>query len=262
MVLFTYYNAVGEIASFRGVEYSKYIDGFTASFDRALPVIPAFVFPYIAVYALPALFLGVALQQGFSMGAIRRFFVVQIIMIFTAFACYLAFPVETDLLTDPATGEIDVDISSTWLHRLNYRFVHCGISKYVACPSMHNAHAWAIAFAFASNKMHGRSIVAGLAVLTVFSTIFTKAHPVPHLPFGIGLAALFHNYVYKAMQNSGALDAKPNNAMRMALIFGVPVMLQTIGEGLARISGWHINIPFMLGLDHRMPGGIIGLYGF
>merc|ERR1711971_716313 len=97
MILFTYYNAVGEIASFRGIEFSKYVDGFTASFDRSLPIIPAFVFPYIFVYALPAAFLVVAFNQRFSMGAIRRFFAVQMMMIFRAFACYLAFPVETDL---------------------------------------------------------------------------------------------------------------------------------------------------------------------
>jgi hypothetical protein len=262
MILFTYYNAVGEIASFRGIEFSKYVDDFTASFDRSLPIIPAFVFPYIFVYALPAAFLVVAFNQRFSMGAIRRFFAVQMMMIFCAFACYLAFPVETDLLTNPETGLIDVDISSTWLHRLNYRFVHCGISKYVACPSMHNAHAWACAFAFASNKMRGRTIVATLAVLTVFSTIFTKAHPVPHIPFGVGLAVVFHNCIYMVMKRNGSLDGKINQNLRIALLLAVPVVLQVIGEGLARLSGWQINIPFMLGFDHRMPGGFIGLYGF
>lgn len=148
-LMFTWYNAVGELASQRGLDYAWVFDKWSYDFDRSLPLIPHFVFPYIAVYAMPAAFLILCVRKfGYDMGIIRRFFAVQMLLITIAFAFYYIFPVKTDIITNPETGEIDVDISSTWVHRLNYSFIHQGISMWVASPSMHCGHSSSIAFAF------------------------------------------------------------------------------------------------------------------
>ena len=50
---------------------------------------------------------------------------------------------------------------------------------------------------------------------------------------------------------------------RMVFSVIVPVVFHLIGQYLAKISGWHVDIPVMLGFDHRIPGGFkLGLYGF
>jgi hypothetical protein len=185
-------------------------------------------------------------------------------LILIAFACYLAFPIKTDLLTNPTTGEIDVDISSTWLHRLNYSFAHQGISKFVSAPSMHCAHAFSIAFAFGYRELKGAWVAKALAIITIFSTVFCKPHPCgpPHQAAGI-LLACFAHYFFKKMETVKAFEARINAMTRLALCVLAPVILFQIGEYLAEVSGWHVNIPAMLGFDHRLPGGFnLGIYGF
>ena len=264
MILFTWYNAIGELASRRGLDYAWVFDAHFYNFDRSIPLIPHFVFPYIAVYAMPAAFLWLCVRKyGYNMGIIRRFFAVQICMILCAFFFYYVFPTKTDLITNPVTGEIDVDISSTWVHRLNYSFVHQGISMWVAQPSMHCGHSSAIAFAFGMLDLPGKRIAQGLAVITLFSTIFCKPHTPPHLLQGVMLAWIVHHFLAKKMHATNALAGKYSWTMRMTLAIAFPVVLHMIGEYLGQLSGWKIDIPVMLGIDHRIPGGFkIGLYGF
>jgi hypothetical protein len=57
VLMFTWYNAVGEIASKRGVDWAPIVDGATYEFDRSLPLVPHFVIPYMMVYLMPAAFL-------------------------------------------------------------------------------------------------------------------------------------------------------------------------------------------------------------
>jgi hypothetical protein len=182
MTLFTWYNAVGELASRRGLDYAWVVDKYTYSFDRALPLVPHFVFFYIGVYFMPIAFLACAVHKyGFDMGLIRRFFALQMVLILSAFFFYYAFPTKTDLITDPVTGEIDVDISSTWVHALNYRFIHQGISMWVAAPSMHCGHAFSIAFAFTMLELPYTRVAQFMAFITLFSTTLCKPHPIMHL---------------------------------------------------------------------------------
>lgn len=75
--MFTWYNAVGELASRRGLDYAWVFDAYTYEFDRSIPIVPHFVFPYMAVYLMPASFLILAVSKfGYDMGIIRRFFAV------------------------------------------------------------------------------------------------------------------------------------------------------------------------------------------
>jgi hypothetical protein len=261
-VLFTWYNAIGELASRRGLDYAWVFDAWTYNFDRSVPLVPSFVFVYIAVYAMPAAFLACTVYKyGYDMGIVRRFFVTQMAMIVMAFCFYYAFPTKTDLITDPLTGEIDIDISSTWIHRLNYRFIHQGISMWVASPSMHTAHSWAIAMDFTMLELPGKRVAQALALLTLFSTILCKPHGPPHLLQGAILAYLVHVYLSRKMFAGKYLEGTYN--FRLLLAVAVPVAFHLIGQYLAKISGWHIDIPVMLGFDHRIPGGFkLGLYGF
>ena len=162
-------------------------------------------------------------------------------------------------MTDRETGEIDVDISSTWIHKLNYQFIHQGISMYVSCPSMHNGHAWAIALAFYSCNLPGYTFALALSMITAPATIFTKAHGPPHLLVGILLAFVIHFKVFTKIDLSG----KVNDRLRLALALAVPVVFHLVGMKLAELSGWEVDVPAMFGLNHRIPGGFrLGVYGF
>jgi len=252
---------VGELAATRGVEYSAYVDGWTAEWDQHIPVIPHFVFPYIAVYFEPVIALVVmwtCLEN--PIGAVRRFYLTQIALIFAAFACYLAFPVRTDLLADPTTGELNMG-GEGWLYELNYRFVHQGISLYVACPSMHNAHAFSIAAAFNAMNLPGKTLMKIMAVLTLFSTIFTKGHPPPHVPLGALLGLALHNRLFMTMQQNQTLEATKSipTWARIVALTTLPVVFFAVGQYLEDISGWHTNIPKMLGFEFQET---VGVYGF
>lgn len=60
-----------------------------------------------------------------------------------------------------------------------------------------------------------------------------------------------------------SLEGSLNSNMRLALAIALPIVFHMVGQYLAKISGWTINIPEMLGFDHRIPGGFkLGLYGF
>ena len=77
------------------------------------------------------------------------------------------------------------------------------------------------------------------------------------------LAWLVHHFLAKKMHATNALAGKYSWTMRMTLAIAFPVVLHMIGEYLGQLSGWKIDIPVMLGIDHRIPGGFkIGLYGF
>jgi hypothetical protein len=209
---------------------------------------------------MPAAFLiQVIRYKGLDMALIRKFFAVQMFMICIAFACYMAFPLKFDIITDRETNMIDVDISSTWLHRLNYQFIHQGISQYVSCPSMHNAHAWAIALAFSQNKLPGSNLALALACITAPATIFTKGHGPPHLLVGILFGFAAHHKVFTKIDLSGKMSDK----VRLALSLLVPVVFHFFGIYLAKVSGWENDVPAMFGLNHRIPGGFrLGVYGF
>jgi len=265
MIVFTYYNPIGELAGKSGRDYASVIDGLTFDLDRAIPLVPGFVFAYIIVYLMPLALTVLALRRSVSdetTGLLRAFFATQMLMMVAAFACFVAFPVKFDLLVN-RQGEQIVDTSSTWLHRLNYAFVHQGISKYVACPSMHCAHAFSCAFVWAAQRLPGQKLVGGLALLTLASTVFTKAHGPPHLALGVGLAVLFHRAVYARLVASKALhpilDAKHSPTARLALIALAPVGFLLVGEELSRLSGWHTDIPGMFGAEPAAEPGLYGL---
>merc|ERR1719198_136755 len=125
---------------------------------------------------------------------------------------------------------------------------------WVASPSMHIAHSFAIAMEFTMLNLSGKRIAQFLAFITIFSTTLCKPHGPPHLLQGGVLAYLVHVFVAKKMYEQGVFSEKVNANMRIALAVAVPVIFHMIGQYLAKVSGWNIDIPEMLGFDHRIPG--------
>merc|ERR1719433_1014328 len=96
--------------------------------------------------------MAVLAKHGWDLGKFRRFFATQMLLITLAFSCYYFLPVKTNLLWDEQTQTYDIG-GNSWIHELNFKFVHQGISEYVACPSMHTAHSWSVAFAFSEQSL-------------------------------------------------------------------------------------------------------------
>lgn len=259
-VLFTCYNPVGELAKARGVEFSHIVHPeFLEPYVRAIPLIPEFVFVYIAVYPMPIFFLlSLTYVYGLDMGKIRRFFTVQMFLIVIAFIAFYAFPVHSDLLWNEETQTHDIG-GDTWLHKFNFQFVHQGISHWVCFPSMHCAHSWGIALAFWFYKLPGASMMQLLAILTLASTIFTKPHHPPHLPAGVALAYL-GQLLLNALEERRFLELKEGHSWtRFYMSLFLPAVFLALADYLHRISGWTTDVPAMFGFESLNK---IGLYGF
>ena len=84
----------------------------------------------------------------------------------------------------------------------------------------------------------------------------------PHLPGGVGLALAFHRAVYTPLAASKALEpvpAKESAGLRLAALALAPVLILLAGEELGRVSGWHTDIPAMLGGAPAATPGFLGL---
>jgi len=263
MIYFTWYNPVGEIAKSwdNGNSIFMRIDNHLEWMEKLVPYVPAMIFPYVAVYAMPlAYLLSLSISShGLDLARVRRFFLTQILLITTAFLIYILAPVRTDLLWNPATQQHEYGAES-WIGRLCYKHVHQGISLYVACPSMHTAHAFSIAAAFVADKLHGARLACLLAVVTLFSTTMTKAHPPPHLAFGLLLAYAGHHLIFRPLTHRmSTLSHEPATWARFYIMAMAPVAFVVAGEKLHQISGWSTDIPAMFGFESNP---VLGLYGF
>merc|ERR1712196_667159 len=138
----------------------------------------------------------------------------------------------------------------TFLEKLNYQHVHKGIFFWVACPSMHCAHAFSIAAAFKLQRLQGQKAVGILAYITLFSTCLTGAHPPPHLLLGVLLGLSIHNFVLKPLESRNALNSSSSAtaSLRFFLLAVAPFAFHFAGDKLSELSGWKTDIPSMLGL--------------
>lgn len=261
-VYFTWYNPVGEFGKMRGVNDSflQKIDNDFAWMDELIPYVPEFIFPYVAVYVLPlAYILSLYADKGFDLGRVRRFFITQMILITVAFIIFVAFPVRSDYLYNKQTGKHDYR-EDKWAGKLCYQFVHQGISLYVAFPSMHTAHAFSIAAAFSYDNLKGKTIAQLLAVVTLLSTCFTKAHGPPHLFLGLLLAYAGQTAVFEPLTRRLPMLQKSSPSwMRFYATAAAPVAFILAGEQLHRISGWATDVPAMFGFEANP---VLGFYGF
>lgn len=257
-IYFTWYNPIGELAKMRGVDYSDVLHNHFSWIDKAIPYMPWMIIPYVAVYAMPTLFiLSTIATRGLDMDVVRRFFITQIFLISVAFVCYLAVPVQTDLLYNAETGKHEYGDSLAG--RLCFKFVHQGISLFVACPSMHTAHSFSIAAAFAHCRLKGTSWMKALAMITLVSTVGCKGHRAIHLPFGLLLALCGHRLVYCWLARHLTSAAPSSLSLRFYVAALAPVLFIIAGEHLHRLSGWNTDVPAMFGFESNP---VHGLYGF
>merc|ERR1712072_230656 len=261
MIYFTWYNPIGELAKANdtGDSIFQRIDDELAWMEKLVPHVPAMIFPYVAVYGMPlAYLLSLCHTHGLDIGKVRRFFITQMALITVAFAFYLLCPVRTDLLFNAETGKHEYG-AETWIGRLCWKHIHQGISLYVACPSMHTAHAFSIAAAFSHEKLSGSKAAWALAVVTLFSTTMCKAHPPPHLLFGLLVAYAGQKLVFDPLtQRLSSLQPKTDSWQRFYFAAMAPMFFIVAGEYLHNISGWNTDIPAMFGFEANP---VLGLYG-
>jgi hypothetical protein len=265
-VYFTWYNPIGEIGKANMPDHINNpsllmrVDQYLSWMDDLVPYMPWLVIPYIAVYAMPAMYLvSLCWTHGLDMAKVRRFFITQMCMITTAFAIYILCPVRTNLIEDAESGR-QAALDKSWISQLCIKFVHQGISLYVASPSMHTAHAFSVAAAFSADKLRGSLLAWVLAIITLASTCGTKAHTPPHLAFGLALAAIAQVAVFQTLtRHLRLLQPKSNSWLRFYAIAAAPLAFIVVGEELHRISGWNTDLPAMFGFETNPVRGLYGL---
>lgn len=264
-IYFTFYNPIGELGRkwdlWNGSSPLQIIDDWQSWTADYIPYVPAMIFPYVAVYAMPVVYLvSLISSRGLDIGRVRRFFITQMALITVAFVFYLTMPCRTDILFNEETQTHEYGEDS-WIGRLCYKHVHQGISLYVAFPSMHTAHSFSMAMAFAEDNLTGVSAAWILAICTLFSTLTTKAHFPPHLAAGLLLAFLAQRFVFNAitrnLRNFSRVVVSSWVGFYVAAL--APVAFFAVGEKLHSVSGWKTDIPAMFGFE-RNP--VAGLYGF
>jgi hypothetical protein len=152
----------------------------TSSWDRALPLVAGFVWPYEACYALPFLSLFIIRDWHRFNVAILAILVANV----AAFVMYLALPVA---FPHPDLG---AGLSERVLAFEYAADFHPGANK---LPSMHVAMSWIMVRA-SWGQARSRSVDAGLAVLLALLTVapvFVKQHLLVDVVLGVpwGLAA-------------------------------------------------------------------------
>lgn len=262
-IYFTWYNPVGELARARDTSNSllQRLDDQLSWTSDLVPYVPAMVVPYVLVYAMPLFYLlSMVRSRGLDIARVRAFFLTQMAMITTAFVLYYAFPCKTDLLWNEQKGRYENYGEDSWLGRLCFKFVHQGISLYVAFPSMHTAHAFSTAMAFAHDHLPATNAMWALAAITLLSTTMTKAHHPPHLAAGLLVAFAVQTMVFQPlMARLSCLRRAPCDRVRLYAIALVPVVFIAVGEKLHEVSGWNTDIPAMFGFESNP---VHGLYGF
>ena len=238
-----WYNGVGTIASWRGVDYASII---ATSLDQKLPVVEQLILPYIWAYFMPFVYVVCAVKgKGVrqALANVRLFYAVQMGLMGTCYALYVLFPTSIATLhwaQPPATAPA--------LLHLTHSFVHAGMTSFNACPSMHVAHCVSIAWIQSADKLPYAHWSSAFAVITLFSTFLTKAHFLADVPAGLALAQLFDMHVYRPCASSGTFAnaktkaaKKMSEAARVALICSAPALMLVGMVTITVYTGANVN---------------------
>ena len=154
----------------------------SSAWDRALPVIPAFVWPYEACYVLPLIAL-VVLKDWHRFNVALVAFVIANL---TAFVVYVAVPIAY------ARPELGSSLAERVLAMEYAADFHPGANK---LPSMHVAMSWIMLCAMWRQAKHRAVdfLLTALVVLISLAAIFVKQHLVIDVVVGVpwGLASYF-----------------------------------------------------------------------
>jgi membrane-associated phospholipid phosphatase len=146
--------------------------------DRAIPLVPEWMFVYGSMYVFVLLPLLVVRDRRLFRCSLQSYLFVLVV----AYAGFLAYPTIT-----PRPATVAGDGFAAWALRLNYALD----TRYNCFPCLHVAHSFVSALsAFRVNRRVGAAAVAW-AVLVGLSTLFTKQHYVVDVLAGtaMGLAA-------------------------------------------------------------------------
>ena len=150
----------------------------TSSWDRAIPVVPAFGWPYEALYVLPVLALFVIHDWHRFDVALGALFLANV----TAFAVYVSVPIA---FPHPVLGTSLAERVLAFEYAADF---HPGANK---LPSMHVAMSWIIVCAmWRQSRPRVDAVIAVLLGLITVAPLFVKQHliidVVLGVPWGLG----------------------------------------------------------------------------
>jgi membrane-associated phospholipid phosphatase len=217
--------------------------------DQALPVVKEMIIPYMVCYVIPSTYVMASIVgKGVkdSVANVRLFYTVQISLMVTCYALYILFPVSIrSIAIEKPSDNVPL------LLQLTYTFVHTGMTTFCAFPSMHVAHCTSMAWIQWEERLPGAAWTCAVAVVTLFSTVLTKAHFIMDVPSGLLMAYLFHRFMWKPLRANGklAVPSKPSERMstrnRCICIFAGPGVMLAVALWLIQYTGSTVDIVSM-----------------
>jgi hypothetical protein len=232
------------------VGFPDVTDSVVTEYDTLIPYEPAWILPYIAVYFLPVYFF--AYHQFFAahldMGKVRRGWISQMVLILVGYTIFILLPVRIDSFAG-------FERHGGWLDTLSYQFVHKGMTKFCAFPSMHVASSWGSYWLYKSQNFPkiAQYITLCLALLQFPATLFTRAHFLLDLPAGFAVAFLVSTFFSTPLERSQLWTTVSSKAqqgeagpgglgavdlLKMGLFVGFPVLGVLGLQYLEELTGW------------------------
>jgi hypothetical protein len=235
---FLAYNAIGELAAMRGVDYTEYIK---TDYDAYVPCVPFLVLPYILVYIVPFYYYAERIARGrFNLNIVRCGLATQMVMLFLGYLVFYFFPVQISPIQDYPRD-------NSWLHNLNWAFVHDGMTTFCAFPSMHVSNcyiAWYLARMHKEeDRPYGTNIVFLLAVMQFFTTVGTRAHYLLDLPVGFAFAWVLNKYMMQPLFRRYGQSEVPHklpfgSGVRLLLCIVLPALAFYTKVRIEAATGW------------------------
>lgn len=240
-----YYNCIGEVASWRNVDYSNIV---ATKYDYMVPLVPELIIPYFLVYLQAPTYVAICLfYHGVhkSLGLVRRFYITQFFVMHCAYILYIAFPVSIESIAQLKP------MNDNFLENFTYNFVQNGMSKFCACPSMHVSHTLSMAFIHDTERIPGYNIAWFAAILTFASTILTRAHFILDVPCGCVLAYILDIFLFKPMFKVKAFEyiqikKRSYTFFRIIVMILIPSFIYYGYRCISKLTGVSTDVVAML----------------
>lgn len=180
--------------------------------DRAVPLVPAWIFVYGSMYVFVLLPLLVIRDRRLFRRALQSYVLVMLV----AYAGFVAYPTIT-----PRPAAVAGEGFAAWALRLIYALD----TRYNCFPSLHVAHAFVSALS--AYRVHRRVgvVATAWAALIGVSTLFTRQHYVVDVIAGTAMAAaayaLFLRRFPRALIDEADRRRAPRRALVVAAIYAI-----------------------------------------
>lgn len=193
--------------------------------DRSIPLVPSFVWPYLAGYLYPLLLVA-SLREG---RRINRVIVAAILANITAYAVYFLWPVTLPL---PDLGRSLAERVLAAHNAIDFRPGACKL------PSLHVVFVWLTYFGCRKLPWGrlGDAAMVLTAVLITVSTVLVKKHVVVDVLAGVVWAVAAWN----AAGALAKLMDRPSDSAPAAL-------RRVVRQGAPYIAGWSVLLALILG---------------